>query len=66
MWAKERGARSRAAMSPKGSDCVELPVFRVRLMVVWLPQGVNNNNPDHLQHQKTIISVQLLFSLPQE
>lgn len=48
MWAKERGGRIRAAMSPKGSDCVELPVFRVRLMVVWLPQGVNNNNPDHL------------------
>ena len=48
MWAKERRGRIRAAMTPKGSDCVELPVFRVRLMVVWLPQGVNNNNPDHL------------------
>ena len=47
MWAKDRGGRSRASVSHKGSDCVELTAFRVRLMVVWLPQGINSNNPDH-------------------
>lgn len=64
MRTKDRGGRSRASMSPEDSKCLEMQVFRVRLMVVWLPQGLNNNNPNHPSTSETVISVLLLLSLP--
>lgn len=39
--------REGVPISPKDSSCGELHVFRVRLVVVWLSQGINNNNPNH-------------------